>query len=160
MINKLSVKRHLSSPYLLIFPQVLMCLPTLLVNFLSNLYIPAWFGKNFSKLWCSHYWKMHLGVKKLKLDIFFACPHPLPGKTARQFLVISPSCQRKITHPPWQRFFENPFTLAEKGEGNVIVNPFLKVMFHAYFLKLYGSFLWIEFTSSKLQNQYKETSYF
>ena len=159
MINKLSVKCHLSSPYLLIFPQVLMS-PNIIGEFSLKPVYSSMVWKNFSKLWCSHYWKMHLGVKKLKLDIFFACPHPLPGKTARQFLVISPSCQRKITHPPWQRFFENPYTLAEKGEGNVIVNPFLKVMFQAYFLKLYGSFLWIEFTSSKLQNQYKETSYF
>ena len=159
MINKLSVKCHLSSPYLLIFPQVLMS-PNIISEFSLKPVYSSMVWKIFSKLWCSHYWKMHLGVKKLKLDIFFTCPHPLPGKTARQFLVISPSCQRKITHPPWQRFFENPFTLAEKGEGNVIVNPFLKVMFQAYFLKLYGSFLWIEFTSSKLQNQYKETSYF
>ena len=159
MINKLSVKCHLSSPYLLIFPQVLMS-PNIISEFSLKPVYSSMVWKIFSKLWCSHYWKMHLGVKKLKLDIFFACPHPLPGKTARQFLVISPSCQRKITHPPWQQFFENPFTLAEKGEGNVIVNPFLKVMFQAYFLKLYGSFLWIEFTSSKLQNQYKETSYF
>ena len=63
----------------------------------------------FSKLRCSGYWKIHLRVKKMNLDIF-TCASP-------QVLIITSKAEGNVLIAPRQRFFKSLFSSCKKGRG-------------------------------------------
>lgn len=122
MVNRHSVDNHpspsgltsrihftifLQTPQEFIYPQYFLF-------FLKPIYLTI-VGEIFSKLWCSDYWKTHLRVQKLNLNIFTLAP---PGKSLPQVLIITPR-QGEITHLPREHFFKNQFPASSrKRKGN------------------------------------------
>ena len=70
----------------------------------------------FSDLCCSSYWKMHLPVKKLNLEIFTHAPHR--SKIVPKVLIINPR-QREITHSPQQYFSKMYFPFPQQKRWRV-----------------------------------------
>ena len=59
---------------------------------------------------CLDYWKMHLQVKKLEVEIFTHRAKFFP-----RFLSSPPSKHKEITHFPWTAFFGKSTSPAERG---------------------------------------------
>ena len=71
--------------------------PECLLNFLSNLYILPWLGKNF-KFMVFTFLENALNLAKFTNV-------SLPSQNSPQVLIITPARQRKLTHSPWATFF-------------------------------------------------------